>query len=142
MFFKVEDTDRWKDELSSLAAAVGLLTEVDVEKQKKKQEREKYIKSLEQVPVATLIAPTSPSKQPGSPKKPSSSYSKKTSRLNEELNTGRRTSRGSLASRSVSSIFKNFKYISKSIFNLTVFQVLEINSSMLLTRMREKFGYV
>ena len=83
-----------------------MLTQTDLEKEKRNKEREKYIKSLEQIPV-TASKPSSSSKQ-----KPPSSYSRKTSRLNEELRTGRRTSRGSLASRQfLSAANKQFKYI-------------------------------
>ncbi len=92
--------------MSSLAASVGLLTENDVEKSKRQKEREKFIKSLEQQPVTV-----SKSSSAQSTKKPSSSYSRKTSRLNEALPTGRRTSRGSLTSRGLSTAGNQFKYV-------------------------------
>lgn len=101
-FGLIDDVEKWRDELNNLALSVGLVTQNDLDNQLKKKERAKLLKSLEQESQNSK-----PQTAQSTSKKPQSSYSSKTSRLNEPLLTGRRgTSRGSLASRALSTANK------------------------------------
>ena len=90
--FQVDNTDKWRSELNSLASSVGLLTQNDIEDLRKKKERDEMIKSLNKKPNNPTSQRNKLSSQ--SLKTPGTS---KSQRLNEPLLTGRRTSRFSRA---------------------------------------------
>jgi hypothetical protein len=101
-FGLIDDIEKWRDELNNLALSVGLVTQNDLDNHLKKKERAKLLKSLEHE-----TQNSKPQTAQSTSKKPQSSYSSKTFRLNEPLLTGRRgTSRGSLVSRSLSAANK------------------------------------
>ncbi|CAF1055374.1 unnamed protein product [Brachionus calyciflorus] len=93
----IDNTDKWRTELNSLASSVGLITQNDLEEQKRKKEREQMIKNLQKQ------NPTSSQSR----KLTSHGQSSSTGRLNEPLLTGRRT-KGSRASRGVPLTGKNY----------------------------------
>jgi hypothetical protein len=84
----IDNTDKWRSELNSLASSVGLLTQTDIEDLKRKKERDEMIKSLNKKPKNPMSQRSNLASQ--SLKTPATS---KSQRLNEPLLTGRRTSR-------------------------------------------------
>jgi hypothetical protein len=93
--------DKWRNELAELAHSVGLYTQDDIEKKKKEKERAELLKQIEKQSKEQQQQQQSKPSTARSTAKPQSSYSTKTARLNEPLLAGRRTSRGSLASRAL-----------------------------------------
>ncbi|RNA32497.1 TBATA isoform X1, partial [Brachionus plicatilis] len=91
-FGLIDNTDKWRSELNSLASSVGLLTQNDLEEHKNKKDREQMIKNIQkQNPTS------SQSRKPTSQQQQHQQQSHSSGRLNEPLLTGRRTkgSRGS-----------------------------------------------
>ncbi len=90
--FKVDNTDKWRNELNSLASSVGLLTQTDIEDLKKKKERDEMIRNFQKPKN-----PTSQRSNLATSKSLQTPATSKSQRLNEPLLTGRRTSRFSRA---------------------------------------------
>ena len=96
-FGLIDDTEKWRKELNSLATSVGLITEDDIDNYKKRKEREEMIKSIQQLPKSPMhrISRT-PMLQSSLQKanKPATSNgmgTASTRALNEPLNTGRKS---------------------------------------------------
>ena len=85
----VDNTDKWRNELNTLASSVGLLTQNDLEEYRKKKEREQKIKLMKEQQSAKPTSSSSIKLQPLS----RSGNVTASGRLNEPVLATRRTSR-------------------------------------------------
>jgi hypothetical protein len=88
IFLLVDNTDKWRNELNTLASSVGLLTQNDLEEYKKKKEREQKIRLMKE----QSTKPTSSSSIKLQPLSRSGNVTA-SGRLNEPVLATRRTSR-------------------------------------------------
>ena len=89
----IDDTEKWRKELNSLATSVGLITEDDIDNYKKRKEREEMIKSIQQLPKSPMhrLSRTPQMLQKASKPATSNGTAPSTRALNEPLNTGRKS---------------------------------------------------
>lgn len=87
-FGLIDDTEKWRQQLNSLASAVGLLTQTDIENYQKQKERKQTMQNLQkpmtsQSATRPVTGMCTPLRKPGTA----------SSRYNEPLLTGRKASR-------------------------------------------------
>ena len=93
----IDDTEKWRKELNSLATSVGLITEDDIDNYKKRKERDERLTSIQQLPKSpshrlsrTPLLQRSLQKTANKPGT-SNGTASSTRALNEPLNTGRKS---------------------------------------------------
>lgn len=98
----IDNTEKWRSELNSLASSVGLLTQNDIEEYKRKKDRDEMIKKLKEQSMSRNALASSHSQRPKSLRPllgsshqqlSSSSGLPQSQRLNEKVPKSRRTSR-------------------------------------------------
>jgi hypothetical protein len=95
----IDNTEKWRSELNSLASSVGLLTQNDIEEYKRKKDREEMIKKLKEQSITSRGDLTSASSAANAhlhrlkPLSASQQNPPQSQRLNEKVPRSRRTSR-------------------------------------------------